>query len=154
MAKEGTDKRRAQRAEAGKRFRARHPEIVATANAAYYAKNKAQWAEYAARRKEILKANPSISKGYSLKTNYGITLQEFDAMVAEQDGRCAICSTVAPLNVDHNHLTGEVRGLLCRQCNTGIGSLKESAEIMRSAAAYLTSDDEAAFVAALANGAN
>lgn len=60
-------------------------------------------------------------------------------MVDEQDGQCAICSEIPSglLCVDHNHETGEVRALLCRPCNLGIGNLKDSADRVEKALAYL-----------------
>jgi hypothetical protein len=79
---------------------------------------------------------------YSLKAKHGLTLAEFDAMAARQDGRCAICGTDAPgawgrLCVDHDHRTGELRGLLCSDCNVAIGRLHDDPQLIRRAAAYL-----------------
>lgn len=60
-------------------------------------------------------------------TRYGITLGHFMRLAAQQDGRCAICSTEFPsirkMNIDHDHYTEKVRGLLCTPCNTGLGML-------------------------------
>lgn len=58
-------------------------------------------------------------------------------MLAEQDGRCKICGQLKKLNVDHDHATGEVRGLLCHGCNVGIGFFRDSPELLRSAIDYL-----------------
>lgn len=75
-----------------------------------------------------------------LKRRYGITLEEYEKMFAEQDGKCAICKGVCPtgrnLAVDHDHDTGKVRGLLCSRCNQGIGQLRNIA-ILQSAITYL-----------------
>src|SRR5215469_11893222 len=78
-----------------------------------------------------------------LRSLYGITLADFNRMLAEQGGRCAICRVTAPgsrgtWRVDHDALTGQVRGLLCDACNTGIGKLRHDPEILRAAAEYLT----------------
>lgn len=73
------------------------------------------------------------------RARYGISYQEYMRMWEEQDGCCAICGDFEgnkALAVDHNHETGEVRGLLCQQCNTGIGQLPNP-EILMAAAAYL-----------------
>ncbi len=76
----------------------------------------------------------------------GITHEDFDAMVAVQDGRCAICNEKQPkqedgrqfhLCVDHCHKTGKVRGLLCRTCNTGIGQLRDDPILVKNALDYL-----------------
>jgi len=99
-------------------WRHRHPEVIAEMNK----RNKA-------RRK------------YQYRTRYGITAQDYDAMSAAQDGKCAICAKQYPngmrLDVDHCHTTGEVRGLLCRGCNTAIGKLKDSTALLTRAINYL-----------------
>lgn len=73
---------------------------------------------------------------------YGITPSDYDAMLQKQAGRCAICRTDDTGNksffhVDHCHLTGKVRGLLCTRCNTGIGHLADDPFIASEAARYL-----------------
>lgn len=75
-----------------------------------------------------------------LMDKYGITLEQYDEMFEDQDGKCAIClKTVDSMNlcVDHCHKTGVVRGLLCHNCNRGIGLLQDSADTLRVAADYL-----------------
>jgi hypothetical protein len=77
-----------------------------------------------------------------LRRVYGITRDELAAMIAAQDGKCAICHG-APngagdrLHIDHCHNTNKVRGLLCSRCNTAIGLLGDDPERAESAAAYL-----------------
>jgi len=69
---------------------------------------------------------------------YGVTASEYSRMLTEQQSLCAICKVfLQEPNVDHNHITGEVRGLLCRKCNSAIGLLQDSATNCRNAAAYL-----------------
>lgn len=80
-------------------------------------------------------------------SRYGITLEQYNAMVAAQDNKCLICgleeNTVSKsgitkvLAVDHCHTTGKVRGLLCYKCNVGIGHLQDSIEVLESAIQYL-----------------
>jgi hypothetical protein len=74
-----------------------------------------------------------------LKREYGMTLADYDAMMAGQGGVCAICRMASKktLNVDHCHITGEVRGLLCDACNKGCGHFRDRPELLRAAAAYL-----------------
>ena len=102
-----------------------------------YAKTKRQWgisnAPYRYRDSE---------KNSQLMRTYGITLQDYNAMFEEQDGRCAICGVhqselKRALAVDHDHGTGEVRGLLCQKCNAGIGNLRDDASLLKRAACYL-----------------
>lgn len=72
--------------------------------------------------------------------NYGITLEDYDNIFEKQDGVCAICKKInlsgRRLSVDHNHETGEIRGLLCIQCNTKLGIL-ENKEFLKEATKYL-----------------
>jgi hypothetical protein len=77
-----------------------------------------------------------------LKRIYGISYAEYLNMLEAQGGCCAICGTNdtgkrKAFAVDHNHETGKVRGLLCSNCNTGIGNLKENEGIMLRAIEYL-----------------
>lgn len=77
----------------------------------------------------------------NLKDRYGITIEEYDAMLASQDHKCAICGLEMDegrrLAVDHDHTTGAVRGILHARCNSGIAAFMESPEICRLAALYL-----------------
>lgn len=76
---------------------------------------------------------------------YNITLQDFEALFSLQGGACAICGTTdysermvyAKLVVDHCHITGSVRGLLCKSCNIGLGEFKDDASILLAAVEYL-----------------
>lgn len=77
-----------------------------------------------------------------MRHNYGIGLDDYERMLAEQGGGCAICARTPDeegrrLHVDHDHETGLVRGLLCGNCNRGIGYLGDSHERISSAADYL-----------------
>jgi hypothetical protein len=82
-------------------------------------------------------------RGHTLKKRYGLTLEDYDAMLAAQGGVCAICSGADPgrgykyFSVDHDHLTGAVRELLCHQCNVMIGNAKDKVENLESAIRYL-----------------
>jgi hypothetical protein len=91
-------------------------------------------------------ANPEIHRerkiGYQLKRNYGIDRDQYDALLAAQGGRCAICGCEPGPegkrpHVDHDHDTGAVRGVLCTSCNTAIGKFGEDVHLMARAAGYL-----------------
>lgn len=77
-------------------------------------------------------------KDWNLRTFYGLTLSQYEALLREQEGLCAIChSLMVRPNVDHDHFTGKVRELLCGHCNTLLGRAKDSEEILQKAVAYL-----------------
>lgn len=85
------------------------------------------------------KAKPDVARGAYLKYKYGITLEEYERMLAAQGGRCWICQGVdsVRLSVDHCHATGDVRALLCGNCNRLIGYAKEDGEVLVRAAHYV-----------------
>jgi hypothetical protein len=78
-----------------------------------------------------------------LKREYGIKKADYDRMLEEQDGLCAICHQPNThkkhkrLSVDHDHATGRVRGLLCHTCNVGLGAFKDNVEVLAQAIEYL-----------------
>lgn len=74
----------------------------------------------------------------AIASRYGLSRQKFDEMVRAQFGRCAICGKTDPrLVVDHDHETGRVRGLLCVNCNQGIGQLGDDIARLQLAIEYL-----------------
>lgn len=99
------------------------------------------------RAKRYRKENRDKFKGYHLKKEFGLTLEDFNSLLVQQDGVCAICrepeksvhksGTPKDLSVDHDHKTGAIRGLLCWVCNTGIGKLRDSPDLLRTAANYI-----------------
>lgn len=97
-------------------------------------------AEYAQRPKAI---DARVAR--NLRDNYKMTIDQFNDMWESQGGKCGICrSSMEPrgktkksVSVDHNHQTGEIRGLLCNGCNRGIGNLMDCPAILEAAAKYL-----------------
>ena len=78
---------------------------------------------------------------YQRARNYGLSEEHFRVLLESQNYECAICGKPdRSLVVDHNHTTGKVRGLLCNSCNTGIGLLQDSVEVLRRAEGYLIQD--------------
>ena len=79
-------------------------------------------------------------------SEYGLSIAEYDALLAKQGNRCAICKVHISegkrrFAVDHNHSTEAVRGLLCFRCNAGIGKFDDNAELLKLAVAYLEVHD-------------
>ncbi len=78
------------------------------------------------RGKAVLK---KAKQKYNRRIRYGMSIETYDRMVLDQDGRCAICrrhqsELKCLLSVDHNHVTDQIRGLLCDECNLGLGKFK------------------------------
>ena len=92
---------------------------------------------------EKRKASKKYHREYWLMKNFGLTPDDYDRMLKEQNGGCAICGSDDPGNkrdhfaVDHNPKTGKVRALLCYQCNVGLGHFKDNPDLLRKAADYL-----------------
>ena len=119
-------------------------------NKLYRQSRKEQERQY---RKEYRKRTPVQQKNKMLKYSYGITIEEYNNLSTLQDGLCAICKNNTPLLVvDHNHsccagpksCSKCIRGLLCRNCNLGLGYFKDNKKTLKSAIKYLKhfSDEE------------
>lgn len=106
------------------RYRRKHREKCREYSRNYYHKHKQTWWKY------------------RLQSAYGITEKDYNKLFEEQCGGCAICGThqsklKKALSVDHNHETGQIRGLLCNKCNLLLGNASDNFIILRSAADYL-----------------
>lgn len=96
-------------------------------------------AEYA---KEWRKRNPEKAKGSDLKTKFGLSYQDYLDLQQKQNYSCKIClqkdeENNTSLVVDHCHETGKIRGLLCSNCNRGIGMLQDNVNVLQNAIDYL-----------------
>jgi hypothetical protein len=103
---------------------------------------------YRATHPEEVKARARhSSRKIKLRDNFNLTLDQYDAILRKQKGACALCGFVPSgsdthrsgksLAVDHDHITGQVRGLLCDLCNRGIGQLHDDSTLLRKAANYV-----------------
>jgi Recombination endonuclease VII len=99
------------------------------------------------REKNLGKCNAYVRR-WVLKKKYGLTQEGWDKAFALQNGECAICGTSDfskhPPATDHDHITGRFRGILCSACNKGLGSFKDSPEILIKAAEYLYQNGQGA----------
>ena len=80
------------------------------------------------------------AKRYALKCDYGMTLEEYEALFLKQDGKCVLChkgQTKRLLSVDHDHKTGKIRGLVCVRCNVLLGMAQDQPERFTAAITYL-----------------
>jgi hypothetical protein len=115
------------------RYSTAHKEEIA-------AKARHKWATDAEFRERGLAASRARdSHADKLKQTYGLSTADYNAMLRQQNGACAICrrTSAERLCVDHCHKTNRVRGLLCRKCNTGLGCYGDDPERIEAAIAYL-----------------
>lgn len=96
-------------------------------NVEHYRKLEREWS----------RRNPKRVKNTYLKSRYGIDIEQWSKLFESQEGRCAVCKDRGKLCVDHNHMTGAVRELLCPRCNAAIGMLRESPKLCDAAKKYL-----------------
>ena len=113
--------------------------------------NSCKWQRYYKNRKIVRdpekvkiyrERHAKKSKSRYLMCKYGISLDEYNILLEQQDGKCAICGIHESkvdrnLSVDHNHETGKVRGLLCINCNSALGMFKDDYQIILKAVKYL-----------------
>jgi len=98
-----------------------------------------QWRENPARGLQQRTYRRRSQRKDQLKYYYGMSLADYDALLLRQNGACAICKQTFAQNlcVDHSHVTGKVRGLLCHSCNLGLGLFKDDPRLTRAATAHL-----------------
>ena len=128
----------------------------------YYKNNKPKMVEYnrnyrlinkeklSNQKKEYYRRNKDKIAQRGLLYKYKITSDDYSNMLNKQDGKCAICNRIEksitknkkikPLGVDHDHKTGKIRGLLCTNCNVGLGYFEDDPDILIKAIKYLKGD--------------
>ena len=91
-------------------------------------------------------ANPDYHKSIHLKKRYGVTVEQYNEMLAEQNGVCAVCEKpeaneiggkTPSLAVDHDHKTGKIRALLCSNCNRALGLFNDDPALLAKAQSYV-----------------
>jgi len=105
----------------------------------YYAENpeyyKRQW-------KRNKYSSPELAEDRRLRAAYGISKVVRDFMEAKVNGNCEICGKAVKLVIDHDHITGDVRGLLCSTCNRGIGHFNDDINLLEKAINYIYNKTE------------
>lgn len=154
------EERKAKKREYNRKWYAANRDKAAAACRRYYADHRAELSE--SRRRLRAKAgdvmrerdrhskrsryDPQRYRARVLRSRFQMTLDAYAAMHDEQGGLCAICEqpetravggTPLALSVDHCHISGKVRGLLCSSCNTSLGFMKDNPSTLRKAASYL-----------------
>lgn len=124
--KEWAEANREKRRDYSKRYALKNKDRCAAATRAWYQKN----------REHALK----MGRERNLKRFYGLTMEQFNQILKSQKGKCLICKlkiTAKTPHVDHCHKTGAVRGILCNNCNSGLGMFKDCKKRLLSAMEYL-----------------
>ena len=116
-----------------------HGKALRTANPEKYrAKGRAEQS-LRRKRKPVLVRHENWA--WMLRREYGMSVADYEALLSVQGGRCAICNCPpranCKLNVDHDHQTGKVRGLLCGHCNSGVGYFRDNPELLNASIQYL-----------------
>lgn len=126
-----------------KKYQEKHKEEIKSNHKKYQEEHKDYIKEI---RKPYLEKNKDLIKNTHIKREYGITIKEFKFMLGKQEGRCAICGQpetmkrsgkLVSLAIDHGHTHGKVRGLLCANCNAGLGKFKDNVLLLNKASNYL-----------------
>jgi hypothetical protein len=115
-------------------YRERHKERIRERQRVWRANNPEK---VAASQRRYRQSHPERRKAAKIKKLYGLEPAAYAQLVAEQEGRCSICRDEAALHVDHDHVTGKVRALLCGTCNRGLGHFKDNPVLLRAAITYL-----------------
>lgn len=110
-----------------------------------FARHRGQKDGFQCRCKECSKLDwerPDSSwRSKRIQTQYGITAEQYNEMLADQEGVCAVCAEPCKsgqrLSIDHDHVSGLVRGLCCRSCNNGLGRFRDNKDFLVKAAIYI-----------------
>lgn len=127
---------------AKRRYYLRHKE-ESDARSADWAKNHPESSRK--RGKRYNRLHPERRADSKLRLRYGISLEAYEVLLESQDGKCAICRTTEPglpgrdtrFCVDHDHITGRVRGLLCKKCNLAVAYMRDRVEVAEALVGYL-----------------
>ena len=109
----------------------------------YYRDHKDRWVVYSRRyaaKPGNVQRRRKLYREQRYRRVYGISVEELNTMIEQQGNRCAICDNEmipGKRHLDHDHVSGKVRAVLCMKCNRGLGFFKDSLDLLHKAAAYL-----------------
>ena len=114
----------------------------------HYVKGRCQ----SCHRKEWLKTHKTWRLAFyrkrHLRTKYQLTIQDYEELWNQQEGKCVICNSLFTktrgpkfANIDHDHRTGKIRGILCHNCNTGLGKFNERIDVLTQAIYYIQKNE-------------
>jgi len=125
---------KARAAQYARQWRKKYPEKTRECNRKYFQTHKLQRREYHRRIKHKVRM-------WNITSKHGLSSEQYHALMNRQNSMCAICGEQLYLDsrthVDHDHSTGDIRGILCHYCNTGIGLFKDKPEVLEKAIKYL-----------------
>ena len=123
-----------------KKYNLKNKDKIKVVKKEYYLKNKEH---ILAKSKIWALNNKDRIREYQLKRDYNLTLDQYNKMLSDQNNCCKICDIkmISP-HVDHCHTTGKVRALLCKNCNTSLGKLKEDTRILNKMIEYIKEHNE------------
>jgi hypothetical protein len=132
------------KSECAKRHYQKHKEYIKEKSKKYYMDNKEiilEKMKTKSRSQRGDRAYQEYRRNIELRYLFGITLDDYNKLKENQNYKCAICgnerSEKKDFHVDHCHSTGKIRGLLCSNCNTGLGQFKDNIELLNKAISYL-----------------
>lgn len=117
--------------------RKRDPDKIKNRQANWVEKNRDRLRE---KSRTKYQAEKHLWRERELRVKFGITSVQYDELLEAQGGVCCLCKGLPgkrAYSVDHDHVTGVIRGLLCRGCNVGIGNLKDNPDLLEAAARYI-----------------
>ncbi len=142
------NREKARRVNADYRDRPGNREKARRVNADYRASQEGKQKFASQEFRQRVRSYPSRAKtpqrAANLKAKYGLSLDDYQTMLEQQNGSCMICKAIPNkhLAVDHCHTTGKIRGLLCGKCNTGLGLFYDDHDLLLTAATYLKTSME------------
>lgn len=143
------EERRAAQKLSARKWYETHKEQVRVRKKDYYQTHKVQQKLWYEQNKDHANAT---SHKYKLRKQYNMTPEDYEVLLQQQSGVCAICGATNPngsrLGVDHDHETGKVRGLLCSTCNVALGKLEKDRTWAEKAITYLIQADQTPVLAA------